>query len=120
MGIAPVLAITGQKFPRQIEGYFEFFAVFGNVYVFNPCFLAESRKMLCETAAGKHCIRLAVSGQLQTLHVQITSTCTPRKKKISSLSLIYSSVFVQKRDLLLNLNLTTPILKQTSILVLNN
>jgi hypothetical protein len=36
MGIAPVLAITGQNFPRYIEGYFEFFAVFKNVYVFNP------------------------------------------------------------------------------------
>jgi len=40
-------------------------------------------------------------------------------KKIPSLSLIHSSDFVRKRDLQLNLNLTTLTLKWRSILVIN-
>ena len=36
--------LTGQNFPRQIEGNFEFFAVFKNVYVFYPCFLSRNRE----------------------------------------------------------------------------
>jgi hypothetical protein len=62
--LVSVLPIAGQKFPQYFEGYLEFFAVFQNLYLFIPRFLAEpltfcGTQGFRGTLVGKHCLKVA-------------------------------------------------------------
>jgi hypothetical protein len=50
-----ILPVDEQKIPRYFEGYSEVFALFQNLFLFIPQFLAEPQKMIYRTLVGKHC-----------------------------------------------------------------
>jgi len=58
MEITPVLPIASQKFPQYFEGHFTFCAVFQNVCIFIPQFIAELLKTPCGTLVEKHGIKV--------------------------------------------------------------
>jgi hypothetical protein len=58
----PVLQNAGQKFPRYLAAYSEYFAVFPNYYLFIHSTTPHGPlTMLCGTQVGKHCNRPTTS-----------------------------------------------------------
>jgi hypothetical protein len=49
------LLTAGQKFPRSLEGYLKFFAIFQNLHTFIRRFLAGPLMMFRAILGGKHC-----------------------------------------------------------------